>query len=351
MSSLVTGRDKELIQLKGWPASEAYRERTVLVTGGLGFIGLNLVAALHAVGTRIKILSRSWPPTSGIYGPLLKDVTFLKGDLRDETVVAEAVRDAEVIFNLAGKAGPSASNAAPFEDLDVNCRGQLVLLEACRHLAPEATVVFPSSRLVYRPTHDLPVRESAPTGPLSIYGVHKLAAEHYHEIYLRLYSLKSVILRITNPYGRFQRPEQKSYGIINWFIHLATIGDALPVYGDGAQIRDYVHVEDVVRAFLLAGVSPAAIGKTFNIGGGQPTSFRGMAEMIVAAAGRGSVRTVPWPRDAATVETGDFAADISSIKESLGWHPTVPLQKGIEDVVEQYGRMSDGAAGSSRALP
>jgi len=334
-----------------WPAAESYRDRTVLVTGGLGFIGLNLVAALHAVGTHIRILGRSWPPTSGIYGPLLQDAMFVKGDLRDETVVAEAVRGVDVVFNLAGKAGPAASNAAPFEDLDVNCRGQLVLLEACRQIAPEATVVFPSSRLVYKPTHDLPVRETAPTGPLSIYGAHKLAGEHYHEIYLRLYGLKTVILRITNPYGRFQRSEQKSYGIINWFIHLAVSDDSLPVYGDGAQLRDYVHVEDVVRAFLLAGVSPAAIGNIFNIGGGEPTSFRGMAEMIVSAAGRGSVRTVPWPRDAATVETGDFAADITSVKETLGWHPTIPLRQGIEDVVEQYERMSDGAAGSGRALP
>ncbi len=322
-----------------WRAGEAYRGRQVLVTGGLGFMGLNLVTALTAAGASVRILNRSWPPGSGVLAHLLQDVQFFKGDLRDETIVEDAVRGSEVIFNLAGKAGPTASNAAPFEDLDVNGRGQLVFLEACRRVSPAATVVFPSSRLVYEPTNHLPVSESAPVGPLSVYGVHKLAAEHYHLIYMRLYGLKTVILRITNPYGRFQRPEQNRYGIINWFIHLAVSGKPLPVYGDGSQLRDYVHVHDVVQAFLLAGASPRAAGQIFNVGSGQPTSFRSMAEAIIRAANRGSIESVPWPDDAAKVETGSFHADISLIGKTLGWQPSIALADGIADVVRQYDQL------------
>jgi UDP-glucose 4-epimerase len=333
-----------------WPAGEAYRGRTVLVTGGLGFMGLNLVTALVAMGAQVRILSRSWPPSSGVLSHLLHGVQFSKGDLRDETAVDEAVQGSEFVFNLAGKAGPAASNAAPFEDLDVNGRGQLVLLEACRRLAPQAVIVFSSSRLVYAPTQRLPVDESAELGPLSIYGVHKLTAEHYHRIYQRLYGLRSVILRITNPYGRFQRPEQNRYGIINWFIHLAVNGEPLPVYGDGAQLRDYVHVQDVVRAFLLAGASESAAGQTLNVGGGKPVSFQEMAQTIVRAAKRGQIKSIPWPPEAAKVETGDFAADIRKIDSLLGWRPTIGPEEGITDVVRQYERAGERLENWSEAI-
>ena len=329
---------------------DAYRGREVLVTGGLGFMGLNLVTALIDIGAKVRILSHSWPPSSGPLTDLLQDVRFIKGDIRDETAVDEAVEGCGFVFNLAGKAGPTASNAAPFEDLDVNGRGQLVLLEACRRLAPKATIVFPSSRLVYAPTDRLPVDESAATGPLSVYGVHKLAAEHYHRIYERLYGLKTVILRITNPYGRFQRPEQNRYGIINWFIHLAVHDEALPVFGEGQQLRDYVHVQDVVRAYLLTGSSERAVGETLNVGGGQPVTFRRMAEMIVHAAKRGHIKSVPWPADAAKVETGDFAADISRVESLIGWRPSIGLEEGIIDVVRQYERADERFENWSEAI-
>ena len=333
-----------------WPAADAFRGRDVLVTGGVGFMGLNLVTALLEVGAQVRILGRSWPPSSGMLADLLHEVRFVKGDIRDETAVDEAVEGCAFLFNLAGKAGPTASNAAPFEDLDVNGRGQLVILEACRRLAPQATVVFPSSRLVYAPTDRLPVDESAATGPLSVYGVHKLAAEQYHRIYARLYGLKTVILRITNPYGRFQRAEQNRYGIINWFIHLAVHDEALPVFGDGRQLRDYVHVQDVVRAFLLAGSSPKAVGKTLNVGGGHPVTFHRMAEMVVHAASRGHIKSVPWPAEAAKVETGDFSADIRAIDALLGWRPAIGLEEGITDVVRQYERADERFENWSAAI-
>jgi UDP-glucose 4-epimerase len=313
-----------------------YSEKRVLVTGGLGFMGFNLVRALKARNAHVSVLSRSWPPLPEVVESTLAGVTFVKGDIRDRVVTDGAVTGCELIFHLAGKSGPVASNDSPLDDLDVNSRGTLTLLESCRRLNPTVKVVFPSSRLVYGAAARLPVTEDEPTAPLSIYGIHKLAAEQYLLLYQRLYGLRASILRITNPYGPFQRPEQNRYGIVNWFIHEALHDRTLTVYGKGAQLRDYIHVDDVVQAMLTAGLAPEADGKIFNVASGGGVSFLEMAEHIIKVAGRGRLEHVEWPADAALVETGDFVADTSRIAECLAWKPRIPLATGIEDVIDRY---------------
>ncbi len=316
-----------------------YAKKRVLVTGGLGFMGFNLVRALKAADGQISVLSLSWPPLPESVESSLEGIAFFKGDIRDAAVVDEAVDGCELIFHLAGKSGSVASNHSPQDDLDVNSRGTLTLLESCRRLNPSVKVVFPSSRLVYGHPASLPVNEDAPTAPLSINGIHKLAAEQYLLLYQRLHGLRVSILRITNPYGPFQRPEQNRYGIVNWFIHEALHSRTLTVYGDGAQLRDYVHVDDVVSAMLTAGQAQEADGKIFNVGSGRGVSFAHMAEHVVRAAGRGRVKHVPWPADAAKVETGDFVADTARIQEQLGWEAKIPLESGIEDVIARYAKL------------
>ena len=318
----------------------AYSKKRVLVTGGLGFIGFNLVRALESAGAEIGVLSHSWPPE---HESALGDVTFFKGDIRDPAVTDQAVAGNELIFHLAGKSGPAASNASPLDDLDVNSRGTLTLLDSCRRLNSSVKVVFPSSRLVYGHASKLPVTEDAPTAPLSIYGIHKLAAEQYLLLYQRLHGLRATILRITNPYGPFQRPEQNRYGIVNWFIHEAVHGHTLTVYGDGKQLRDYIHVDDAVDAMLTAGLAPEADGKIFNVGSGRGVSFVDMAEHVIKSAGRGRLKHVEWPADAALVETGDFVADTSLIAKQLGWKALIPLESGIEDVIARQAKIDLGA--------
>ena len=318
------------------PASAAYAGRTVLVTGGLGFIGLNLVRSLVAAGAAVRVLSRSWSPRDPEVESVLESVALHKGDIRDEAVVRSSVRGSSVIFHCAGKSGPSASNRSPLEDLDVNVRGQLMLLEACRELNPSVRIVFPSSRLVYSAGSALPVAEDAPTVPASVYGVHKLAAERHLLLYRRLYGLQATVLRITNPYGPFQRAEQSGYGVINWFIHRALHGEQLSVYGAGDQLRDYVHIDDVVEAMLLAGLTAEADGAVLNVASGKGVTFRQMAELVVATTGAGTVVEVPWPDDARRVETGNFVADIARARQVLGWTPRTAFGDGVTAVVDRY---------------
>jgi UDP-glucose 4-epimerase len=313
-----------------------YAGKRVLITGGFGFIGLNLAHALRDVGAHPCVLSRSWPTDLAAFQDNGEGATLFKGDIRDSRLVERAVEGSELIFHLAGKSGSAASNSSPFEDLDVNCRGLLVLLEACRRVSPTPKIVFPSSRLVYAAPQPIPVREDAPTMPLSIYGIHKLAAERYLLLYHRLYGLRSTILRITNPYGPFHRQEQNEYGIVNWLINLAMHDRSLPIYGTGGQLRDYVHIDDVVNAMLLAGQKNEADGAILNVGSGVGVSFSEMAELIVRVGGQGTVTHVDWPVDAAGVETGDFVADTSLIHTCLGWRAATPLNTGVQDVISRY---------------
>jgi UDP-glucose 4-epimerase len=318
------------------PSAGTYAGKHVLITGGLGFIGLNLTTALRAMKADVRVLNRSWPPDPERSRRILDGVTFFKGDIRDAVLVEEAIAGCDLIFHLAGKSGPTASNASPLEDLDVNGRGMLTLLEACRQARQMPKIIFPSSRLVYSASLPLPVAETSQTVPLSVYGIHKLTAERYLLLYQRLYGLQSTILRITNPYGPFQRREQHSYGIVNWFIHQAVNGRPVTIYGDGSQQRDYVHIDDVVQALLLAGLNEKANGRIFNVGSGHGVSFVQMAELIVDSVPRGRLEYVEWPADAERVETGDFVADVSTIEACLGWIATIALPTGIKDVVARY---------------
>jgi UDP-glucose 4-epimerase len=317
----------------------AFRGRVALVTGGFGFIGTNLVLRLIELGAEVRVLARSWPPLADGSGEYeLPNVDLFKGDIRDEAVVHEAAEQVDFVFHLAGKSGASASNESPLEDLDVNCRGLLLLLNALRHLSPNAVVVFPSSRLVYAPKLPLPISELAETLPLSIYGAHKLASENYLHIYRNQFGLSSAVLRITNPYGPFQRPEQRSYGVINQFIHEAVRGQTITLFGEGDQLRDYIHVDDVVEAMVEVAASPNAWNGTYNVGSGIGTSLAELARLIVEIAAGGKVEHVPWPESEASVETGDFCANVTRIKATIGWMPKVPLREGIGDVINRLRR-------------
>ena len=321
-------------------AMEAYAGKRVLITGGLGFMGLNLARALHEANAQLRVLSPPRPIENLGVEQMLGNATFFMGDIRDAGLVADAVAGCELVFHLAGKSGPARSNSLPIEDLEVNARGTLILLEACRRVDPRPKIVFPSSRLVYAAHSHVPVSETARTEPVSVYGIHKLIGERYLTLYQQLYGVRSTILRITNPYGPFQRPEQSDYGVINWFIHQTMKDRVLPIYGDGRQLRDYVHVDDVVRAMLLAGHRSEADGKIFNVGSGHGVSFVDMAELVIKGVGRGALKHVDWPADAAQVETGDFVADVSLISASLGWEATVSLESGIHDVIDRYSKLA-----------
>lgn len=314
-----------------------YRGKKVLVTGGLGFIGINVCLRLLDLGAEVTVMDNFVPPNPDPpLDALLLRLRVAVADIRDTEKVERVIRDQSVIFNLAGKSGAADSNKTPLNDLDINCRGHLTILEACRCFNPKVAIVFPSSRLVYGKPRYLPVDEAHPAAPESIYAAHKLNVENYHLIYGHLYGLKATVLRVTNPYGPLQLGDARAYGIANKFIQSAVRGEALTVFGCGEQHRDYLYIDDLVHALLLAGSREIARGKVYNIGDDRSASLMELAKLAVSTAGSGVITQIPWPDDYRAIETGDFQSDISLAARELGWVPVTQLAEGVARTVAFY---------------
>lgn len=313
------------------------QHRRVLVIGGFGFIGINLTERLRAVGARVTVATRSVDRHRAVAADAeARGARVVEADLRDATAVRAAVAGQDVVFNLAGQSGAVRSMEDPFTDLDVNCRGNLVLLEALREENPSARLVFASSRLAYgRVGADLVTEDHLPS-PTCMHAVHKVAVEQYLQVYGQVYGLACTIARLTNPYGPGQPSERTAYGVVNRMIHQALAGERILVYGDGCQRRDYIYIDDAVAALLKMAESPDSAGRTYNVGSGVGTPLVDMARAITAMAGSGRLEMVAWPPLAELIETGDFVADIGRIDRELGWEPRVSLAEGLERTVAFY---------------
>lgn len=309
----------------------------ILVIGGMGFIGANLVERLIADRATVTILT----PLRERHADQAarfehQGVRIIEGDLRDRELIPALVDGQDVIFNLSGQSGAVRSMEDPWTDLDINLRGNLVLLESMRASGSRARLVFVGSRLQYGKPLRLPAGEDDLGDPLCLHAVHKRTVEEYLKLYAHLFGLNYAVARVTNPYGPGQPKGRTAYGVINRLIHLALADETLPIYGDGRQLRDYVHVADVVDALLIMATADAAAGRAFNVASGVGTSMVDVANAIIDIAGGGRVQHVAWPALAQQIETGDFVADVSRAKRELGWEPRRPLRAGLEETIAHY---------------
>ena len=307
-----------------------YRDRRVLVLGGGGFLGTNVSRRLAEAGARVTATSTRASAVTPA------GVRHVRWEAADADSVRPLVAEADVVFSLFGRSGAVRSVREPAGDLAVNGAGQLAVLEAVRQAQPTAKVVFPSSRLAYGRVSELPVPESHALEPLDVYAVHKLAGEHYHQIYHRVHGLRTTVLRITNPYGPGQPVDRREYGLVNAMVQRALAGEALTVFGDGRQLRDLVYIDDVTDALLAAGAIAATDGEIYNLGSGVGIPLVDAAHAIVRLAGRGHVEHAAWPAFAECVETGDFVADIAKLSKTIDWRPRVGLDEGLARTIAAY---------------
>jgi len=318
---------------------EFYRGRRVLVTGGLGFIGSNLAQQLVDLGADLHLVDAMIPEYGGnrfnIAG-IGDRARVTIGDIRDEGTMNQLVRDRDVIFNLAGQVSHIDSMRDPYTDLDINCRAQLSMLEACRKFNPSVKVVFAGTRQVYGRPDRLPVDERQLVRPVDVNGVNKAAGEYYHLLYNNAFGVRACSLRLTNIYGPRQLIKHNRQGFIGWFIRLAIEDREIQVYGDGSQLRDFVFVDDTVDAFLRAGATEACDGEAFNVGGMTPISHRDLVELLIEVAGTGRVRYVPWPPEKKLIDIGSFYTDSSKFRQTTGWTATVPLREGFARTLAFY---------------
>jgi UDP-glucose 4-epimerase len=246
------------------------------------------------------------------------------------------VRDREVIFNLAGQVSHIDSMRDPYTDLEINCRSQLTMLEACRYNNPRAKVVFAGTRQVYgRPT-SLPVTEDHLVRPTDVNGINKAAGEYYHLVYNNVFGVRACSLRLTNVFGPRQLIHHNRQGFIGWFIRLAIEDGSIQIYGDGSQLRDFVYVDDAADAFLRAGASDTCNGEVFNVSGDETLSHRDLSALLVELAGSGRVQYVDWPADKKAIDIGDFFADSSKFKRVTGWKPSVTVREGLTRTIAFY---------------
>lgn len=316
-----------------------YRDRRVLILGGLGFIGSTLAHLLVEQGARVTLVDNFLPDHGANWFNLegIRDQVDVQiSDLRNREALAALLSEQNLVFNLAAQTSHLDSMTHPFLDLDINCRGNLNLLEICRELRPELRIVFVGTRAFYGAPETLPVCEEAPLKPRDIYAVNRLAAEQYHFVYHRHYGLPVTSLRLGNLYGPRGQMQHPRYNVLNYFVRMALEERTIQIYGDGSQQRDYLYIQDACEALLLAGLSDAAIGQVYNIGAGQSHSFLELVQEIVQLSGQGAYAHRPWPEGSQAFDVGDFVTDISAAQRDLAWSPRTPTREGLKKTIDFY---------------
>ncbi len=318
-----------------------FKGKEVLVTGGLGFIGSNLCIELVKMGAKVTIVDNMLPRQGGnLFNikDIEKKVKVNFSDIRNTLSMNHLVKDKDYIFHLAGQVNHVDSMKNPIQDLEINCRGTMVLLEALRHHNRDARVIFAGTRGEYGSSVKLPVDEDHPTNPKGIYAVTNLTAEKMVLVYDDIFGIKGVCLRITNTYGPRHQMAHDEYGVFNWFIRKAIDDEEIPVFGDGRILRDFLYVDDLVECLLTVAATEEAYGDVFNVGTGIPVSFIELANKIVEIAGTGRAKFTEFTQERKEVEPGDYYTDISKIKRVTGWRPRVSLEEGIARTIEYYRR-------------
>lgn len=316
-----------------------------LVTGGAGFIGSNLVAALARAGERVRVLDNLSTGHWENLDPIAEQsaVERIEGDIRDSAMVARAMHGVEVVFHEAALGSVPRSLESPVESDAVNVGGTVTVLDVARHSGVRR-VVFAASSSAYGETPELPKREDMAPMPLSPYAVTKLACETYLRVFASVYGLETVNLRYFNVFGPNQRPDGAYAAAIPRFIDAALRGRPIEIYGDGEQTRDFCYIDNTVRANLLAAASPRRLtGEVMNIAGGRRIALNDLCREIGRVLGRPIEVKHVAPR------VGDIRhslADLRRARELIGYEPAVRWEDGIAPTLRYLEGLRGGVLGA-----
>jgi len=302
---------------------------SALVTGGAGFIGSHLVEALLERGHRVRVLDDFSSGRRENLAAMLSDIELIEGDIRDSSLVAEAMAGVQYVFHEAAVPSVVRSVEDPLRSHTVAVDGTLAVLEAARTSKPRR-VVYASSSSAYGDTPTLPKVEPMPTQPLSPYAVAKLTAEYYCGVYTRVFGVPTVALRYFNVFGPRQDPSSPYTGVISIFIREALAGRAPTIDGDGGQTRDFTYVADAVAANLLAAESETAVGEVLNVARGDEISINGLFSLVCEAVG---VEIEPRHGPPRTGDVRHSRADIDKARRLLGYEPRTDLREGLRRTV------------------
>jgi len=315
-----------------------YKDKNVLITGGLGFIGSTLAIELVKFGSKVTIIDSLVPG----YGGNLFNIQNIEdkvkvnvSDVRDRYSMNYLVQNQDILFNLAGTLSHVDSMADPYTDLEINVTSQVSILEACRNFNPKIKIIYAGTRNQYGKAKYLPVDEKHPQEPTDVNGINCIAGESYHLLYNEIYGIKACSLRLTNTFGPRHQMKHPRQGVLNWFLRQIIDGQEIKLFGTGEQIRDINYIDDVVEAFLLCGASDKVWGEVYNLGG-IPVSLKEFVSQAIKVNKKGKFRTVEFPEERKKIEIGDYVADYSKITKVIGWKPRTKLADGIKKTLEYY---------------
>lgn len=315
-----------------------YKNKKIIITGGLGFIGSSLAIELVKLGANVTIIDSVIPECGGNFfniNGIENKVTVNISDIRDQYGMNVLVQDKDIIFNLAGTLSHVGSMEDPLTDLDINCRSQATLLESCRKNNPKIKIIYAGTRNQYGRAKKLPVTEDHPMEPTDVNGINCISGEWYHILYYRVYGLKTCSIRLSNTYGPRHQMRHSRQGVLNWFLRQIMDNQTINLYGGGNQIRDCIFIDDVVNSFVMIGAAEKVWGEAFNLGA-YPVSLKQFVDTAIKIYGRGKCIETKFPSNRKIIEVGDFIADWSKIESQIGWKPKVILENGIRKTFKFY---------------
>jgi UDP-glucose 4-epimerase len=306
----------------------------ILVTGGAGFIGCNLVRALVEKGDlRVTVMDDLYTGRKDNLADIMGNIEFIEASTVNYPILREAIIDKDIVFHLAAR-NIIASTEAPEMDLEVNTRGTLNILTACREVGSIQKIVYTSTSSVYGNPRYVPINEDDPVTFLNFYSVSKFAGEGYCNVFYELFDLPTVVVRYSNVYGFHQIPESPYCGVIGKFIMWALRNEPILIHGDGEQTRDFTFVEDAVEATITAALNPKSTGRTYNIGTGREVSVNELARMVVDIAGSSSIIQSVENRHVDNIRRR--VLNVERLRRDLKYVPRYTLERGIERTIQWF---------------
>ena len=309
------------------------KNKKILLIGGSGFIGLHLAKKFSEIGLDTTILCKNPDKIKKLN--FAKKIKFLKGNITDYKTIKNNIKNKDIIINLASVIN-QGSNFDPYVDLEVNCKGNLNILEARKKLNPNSRYIFIGSRAQFGKVkeEDLPIPEAYCQRPISLYGIHKLTAENYCELYKRAFNLKSIIIRLSQVYGP-SLTKERTHSVIDDFVKKAIKNEEFYVNGYGVDIKDWIYIDDVIDLIVKILASNAEKG-IFNVGSGKKIRLINIAKKVIELCKSGRFKAVPFPKNIIKFELGSFYFDISKVNKEFGWKPKINLEEGIKRVIDFY---------------
>lgn len=316
-----------------------FKNLNVLITGGLGFIGSNLAENLVKYGSYVTCVDSLIPE----YGGNTYNVSEIKSkidiniaDIRDQFSMNYIVKNKDIIFNLAGQTSHLDSMEDPLTDLDINCRSQITILEACKNYNPNVKIVFASTRQIYGKPIYLPVDENHPIQPIDVNGINKFAGESYHLLYHNVYGINSTVLRLTNTFGQKMRIKDSKQTFLGIWLRNVLENKPICIYGDGSQLRDLNYIDDVVNALLMVAIYSKSNGKVYNLGSKEIISLNDLAEKLTQANGSGVIDKKQFPKKLKKIDIGNYYSNFDKITKEINWKPKFSINEGLLNTLNYY---------------